>query len=87
MSKKAVKKTNGVKMVDIDIPRAASRTEDPNVFVSVNGKNYLLPKGKKSRVPEYVAKEIRRSWKATDKFNETADSIIEKSAEKLNQLK
>ena len=33
---------------EIFIPRAGAK-EDPNLFVSVNGKNFLIPKGKKSR--------------------------------------
>ena len=47
---------------EIFIPRAGAK-EDPNLFVSVNGKNFLIPKGKKSKVPRYIADEIRRrSW-------------------------
>lgn len=47
----------------IFIPRG-SDNEDPNLFVSINGVNYLLPKGKESTVPKAVANEIRRSWAA-----------------------
>ena len=39
---------------EIFIPRAGAK-EDPNLFVSVNGKNFLIPKGKKSKVPRYIA--------------------------------
>ena len=45
------------KRVEVFIPRGADR-EDPNLFVGINGVNYLLPKGKTSRVPPEVAEEI-----------------------------
>ena len=48
---------------DIFIPRGP-KNDDPNLFVSVNGKNYLLPRGQKSRVPHEVAEEIHRAWEA-----------------------
>lgn len=48
---------------EIWIPRAQAN-EDPNLFVGVNGVNYILPKGKKSKVPKAVADEIRRSQDA-----------------------
>ncbi len=62
------------KRVEIVIPRGADR-EDPNLFVAVNGVNYLLPRGKKSMVPEEVAREIRRSEKAADIFYENMDGM------------
>lgn len=46
--------------VSVFIPRG-DRNSDPNLFVSVNGVSYLLPKGKESLVPKVVADEINRS--------------------------
>lgn len=63
-----------MKRVEIAIPRGSER-EDPNFFVAVNGVNYLLPRGKKSMVPEFVAKEIIRSEKAADIFYENMDGM------------
>ena len=51
------------------IPRG-SAGEDPNFYVGLNGKNYVLPKGKQSE----VAAEIRRAWKA----QETLDATVER---------
>ena len=48
---------------EIFIPKGYVNDE-PNLFVCVNGKSFLLPKGEKSTVPKYVADEIRRSWAA-----------------------
>lgn len=47
------------KKVKVFVPRGASN-EEPNVFISVNGVNYLLPKGKESEVPAHIAEEYYR---------------------------
>ena len=60
------------KRVEIFIPRGADR-EDPNLFVGINGVNYLLPRGRKSMVPEAVAQEIERSGRAVELFYESVD--------------
>ncbi len=60
--------------VEIYIPRSGDR-EDPNLFVAVNGVNYLLPKGKKSMVPKFVAEEIERSNRAAEIFYENVDGM------------
>ena len=40
---------------------------------------YLLPKGKKSKVPEHVAFEIERSKEAAEKQDENIDMMLEAS--------
>ena len=60
------------KRVEVFIPRGADR-EDPNLFVGINGVNYLLPRGKKSMVPKAVADEIARSDAAAERFYESVD--------------
>ena len=47
------------KRIEVFIPRGSDR-EDPNLFVGLNGVNYLLPRGLKSSVPVEVAAEIAR---------------------------
>jgi hypothetical protein len=63
---------------DIFIPKGYAN-DDPNLFVSVNGKNYLLPKGKTSSVPKHVAEEIRRSLKAEEIQDANAEKLLEKA--------
>ena len=58
------------KRVEVFIPRGADR-EDPNLFVGINGVNYLLPRGKKSMVPPAVAGEIARGEKAAEQLYES----------------
>lgn len=65
------------KRVKIFVPRGASN-EDPNLFISVNGVNYLLPRGKESAVPEAVAAEYRRALKAQERGDASAEKLLQK---------
>ena len=71
---------NEVKKVDLFIPRGPS-IEDPNVIISVNGKNYVLPKGKTSKVPVCVKYEYDRSMRAKEALDIKAAEMAEKAAE------
>lgn len=64
--------------VEVFVPKGYAN-DDPNLFVSVNGVNYLLPKGKKSLVPAHVAAEIERSKKAAEKQDEKMEQMLEAS--------
>lgn len=64
--------------VEVFIPKGYAN-DDPNLFVSVNGVNYLLPKGKKSLVPAHVAAEIERSKRAEAVRDEKIDQMLEAS--------
>lgn len=64
-----------VKREKIFVPRGASN-EDPNLFISINGVNYLLPRGKESSVPVAVAAEYRRSLKAQERSDTSARKLM-----------
>lgn len=64
--------------VDIYIERGYANDE-PNLLVSVNGKNFLLPKGKTSTVPAYVADEINRSRRAQARRDQRVEELTEKA--------
>lgn len=64
--------------VEIFIPKG-NANDEPNLFVSVNGVNYLLPKGKKSSVPPEVAYEVNRSIEAQERLDATIDKMLEAS--------
>jgi len=49
-------------MVKIKIP--LTRTESEDVFVSVNGKTYLIKRGAEVEVPAYVAEVLANKEKA-----------------------
>ncbi len=54
-----------------------SANDDPNFVVSINGKTYLLPRGKTSEVPLSVAKEIERSRRAQEALDSKVDKMLE----------
>ena len=62
--------------VEIFVPKGYTGDE-PNVFVSVNGVNYLLPRGKKSMVPAEVAREFRRSQTAQEALDKRIEKLLE----------
>ena len=63
--------------VKVFIPRGLSN-EDPNVYVSVNGVNYLLPKGKESSVPKAVAFELERAARAREAGSRRIEAMLAK---------
>ena len=62
--------------VEIFVPKGYTGDE-PNVFVSVNGVNYRLPRGKKSMVPPEVAREFRRSQAAQEALDKRIEKLLE----------
>lgn len=60
--------------VEVMIPRDAANKES-NFFVGVNGVNYVLPRGKKSKVPDFVAAEIERSQAAQEAMFDAQDKL------------
>ena len=65
--------------VEIFIPKG-NINDDPNLFIGINGKNFILPKGKKSMVPKYVYDEIERSRKAEDAMDERSAALVDAAA-------
>ena len=64
--------------VELFIPKGYAN-DDPNFFISVNGVNYLLPRGKTSLVPDFVKAEYDRSVKAIEKQDEKMEQMLEAS--------
>lgn len=60
--------------VEVYVERG-NATDEPNLFVSVNGYNCLLPKGKTSLVPRSVAEEVARAKRAQQKLDETMNAL------------
>ena len=61
--------------VDLFVEKGYANDE-PNQLISVNGVNYLLPKGKTSKVPKFVADEYYRSRRAQQRLDETVDKML-----------
>ena len=62
-------------LVEVFIPRNTAN-QDPNYFVGVNGVSYILPRGKKSRVPVCVAEELARSERARDERDAARSALV-----------
>ena len=60
--------------VEVYVERG-NATDEPNLFVSVNGYNCLLPKGKTSLAPRSVAEEVARAKRAQQKLDETMNAL------------
>ena len=66
------------KRVEIFVPKGYANDE-PNLLISVNGVNYLLPRGKTSKVPQFIADEFYRSQKAQEALDKRVDEMLEAS--------
>ena len=64
--------------VKIFVPKGYANDE-PNLFIGVNGVNYLLPKGKTSVVPKAVAAEFYRAQKAAETRDINSEKMLEAS--------
>ena len=50
--------------------------EEPNEIIGINGVMYVLPRGKTSQVPGFVAEEYRRSLRARERMDETVEKML-----------
>ena len=64
------------KRVEVFVPKGYAN-EEPNLFISVGGVNYLLPRGKKSLVPKAVAWELERARKAQETLDRRIETLQE----------
>ena len=60
--------------VELSIPRGREKG-DSDVTIGINGKMYILPRGKKSLVPPEVAAEYERSVRADDAWHDKKASM------------
>ena len=70
--------------VDLFVPRG-QMNDDPNEFISINGRNFLLPKGQISKVPAYVKDEYDRSQRALAALYAKSDALLQKASAPINQ--
>ena len=70
--------TNKEGYVNLFIPKGYANDE-PNYFISINGKNFILPKGKTSKVPQYVKDEYDRAMRAQEALDAKSEALLEKA--------
>ncbi len=66
-------------MKSVLIPRGKS-VEEPQQYVSVNGEAFIIPKGQKCEVPDYIAEELQRAIEAGENLELTITDLKNKSA-------
>ena len=72
------KATEKEEYVDLYVPKGYAN-DDPNHYISAFGKNFVLPKGKTTKVPPYVKYEYERSQRAQEAFDKKSDALLEKA--------
>lgn len=77
------KTTNKDDRVEVFVPKGAAN-DDPNLFVSINGENFLIPKGEVSLVPPYIKAAIERSHSAQAFQEKRSNALIEKTKKPTN---
>lgn len=65
-------------LVDLYVEKGYAK-DDPNEFISINGRNFILPKGKTSKVPPYVKAEYDRMLKAREIQEQNSDELKKKA--------
>ena len=68
--------------VNLTVPKGYANDE-PNFFISVNGKNFLLPKGKTSKVPPYIKEEYDRAMRAQEALDAKSEALLEKAKQPI----
>lgn len=63
---------------EVFVPKGYANDE-PNLLISVNGVNYLLPKGETSKVPKFIAEEFYRSQKAQAAQDKRVNKMLDAS--------
>ena len=62
---------------EVYVPRGAANDE-ANLFAAVNGRSYILPRGKRSVVPLAVAQELMRCAAAQEAQDRRIDELMTK---------
>jgi hypothetical protein len=68
--------------VDLFIPKGYANDE-PNEYISSFSKNYVLPKGKTSKVPPHVKYEYERSQRAQEALDAKSEALLEKAKQPI----
>ena len=70
--------------VDVFVPRGGAN-EDPNLYVCINGREFLLPRGQSSNVPVYVKDAVDCLFRTQNYQEQHSNELIEKTKRPTNQ--
>lgn len=71
-------------LVEVRVNR--SDTTDQDLYIGFNGVNYILPRGKVSKVPRCVAEELFRSRQAQEIADDHIDELLARAEEAQKYL-
>jgi hypothetical protein len=88
MAEKILKTDNATKgkRVTVTLPRLSGQNAIQEEFFSVNGKNYIIERGKEVEVPEEVAEVIRNADKAKEYAMNYVDGLDKAKNDKEKEL-
>ena len=72
--------------VTVNLPRLHGQNAIQEEFFSVNGKNYIIERGKDVEIPEEVAEVIRNANKAQEYAMDYVDSLDKAKYDKEKEL-
>lgn len=71
--KKAVPETE--ELVEVTVSRLPGSAANPDKYVSINGKSWLIPRGVPTKVPKIVAEELIRAARAESHMYAAQDEM------------
>jgi hypothetical protein len=78
MANEKTTKNQNEERVEVYVPKTYAQ-DDPNLYLCINGKPFLLPRGETSMVPLYVKKAIDRSNRAQSLQDKRSAALAEKA--------
>lgn len=79
----ANEKKTAEERVDVFVPRGGAN-EDPNLYVCINGREFLLPRGQSSNVPVYVKDAVDCLFRTQSYQEQHSNDLIEKTKRPTN---
>ena len=77
-NEKTTKIENNEERVEVFVPKTYT-SDDPNEYVIINGREFLLPRGETSVVPLYVKKALDRKNRAMSIQDKRSANLVEKA--------
>ena len=77
-NEKTTKTVNNEERVEVYVPKTYA-SDDPNEYLCINGKEFLLPRGETSVVPLYVKKALDRKNRAMSIQDKRSAKLVEKA--------
>lgn len=78
MANEKTTKNANEERVEVFVPKTYAQ-DDPNEYLCINGREFLLPRGEYSKVPLYVKKALDRKNRAMTIQDKRGEALVEKA--------